>query len=252
MAGRDDVRAAQRQERGPGAGVSPGPFQRGFVREQHAQPRPPSLHAPRNASSDRSVPVSSRSSSMRAAARWFATRRRAAFTVATLLVVPSSSLASDSASSSRSTTVLDIRSSTIGMSADETIVYQMEREERYPTAAHRCDVLLRTDRGLGCVLVTPIRRSAGYSTFLTSCHLVTPRRSSNSATRPKDGSVAPLGRRDAARVKLVHGSRQLAAPVHRGAEARGPAREPRHRPGQATTAAPRCRPRRTDWPISRL
>jgi len=129
---------------------------------------------------------------MRAAARWFATRRRAAFTVATLLVVPSSSLASDSASSSRSTTVLDIRSSTIGMSADETIVYQMEREERYPTAAHRCDVLLRTDRGLGCVLVTPIRRSAGYSTFLTSCHLVTPRRSPNSATRPEDGRCLRL------------------------------------------------------------
>src|SRR5579859_5797689 len=131
VARRDDVRAAQRQERGPGAYVSPGPFQRGLVREQHAQPRPPSRHAPRSASSDRSVPVSSRSSSMRAAARWFATRRRAAFTVATLLVVPSSSLASDSASSSRSTTVLDIRSSMIMMSSDEIIVYQHARVEHH-------------------------------------------------------------------------------------------------------------------------
>jgi hypothetical protein len=68
---------------------------------------------------------------MRAAARWFATRRKAAFTVATLLVVPSSSLASDSASSSRSTTVLDIRSSTIVMPVDEIVVYQLAREERH-------------------------------------------------------------------------------------------------------------------------
>jgi hypothetical protein len=37
--------------------------------KQHAQPRLPSRHALRSASSDRSVPVSSRSSSMRAAAR---------------------------------------------------------------------------------------------------------------------------------------------------------------------------------------
>src|SRR5215469_1906152 len=135
MARRDDVRAAQAQERSPGAGVSRGPFQRGLVREQHAQPRPPSRHAPRSASSDRSAPVSSRSSSMRAAARWFATRRRAAFTVATLLVVPSSSLASDSASSSRSTTVLDIRSSTTVISADEVIVYQSAREKAIIKAA---------------------------------------------------------------------------------------------------------------------
>jgi hypothetical protein len=62
---------------------------------------------------------------MWAAARWFATRRRAAFTVATLLLVPSSSLASDKASSSRSTTVLDIRSSQIVMSATDLIVYQI-------------------------------------------------------------------------------------------------------------------------------
>ena len=51
--------------RGPRAFVPPGPLQRGLVREQHAQPRPPSRHAPPSASSERSAPVSSRSSSMR-------------------------------------------------------------------------------------------------------------------------------------------------------------------------------------------
>src|SRR5580704_7500364 len=119
-----DVCGAQAQERGPRAFVSPGPLQRGLVREQHTQPHPPSRHAPRSASSERSAPVSSRSSSMRAAARWFATRRRAAFTVATLLLVPSSSLASDKASSSRSTIVLDIRSSQDEVSVTIPIIYQ--------------------------------------------------------------------------------------------------------------------------------
>src|ERR1700752_3801208 len=131
------MRIAQVQERGPGAAVPAGPFQCGFVREQDAQPRPPSLHEPRSASSDRSVPVSSRSSSMRAAARWFATRRKAAFTVATLLLVPSSLLARDSASSSRSTIVRDIRTSPTEISERAITVYQTTREYCYHPAGRR-------------------------------------------------------------------------------------------------------------------
>ena len=104
-----------------------------LLREQHAQPPPLSLHAPRSASSERSAPVSSRSSSIRAAARWFATRRGAAFTVDSLVLVPRSSLASVSTCSSRSTIVRDVGSSIRVIDTSEAQKASRSAANRAPT-----------------------------------------------------------------------------------------------------------------------